>query len=291
MRTPRVILRWQDTNNIEIGHKIYRSDTPMDIQNMPPPHAILNPNTTEYTDEAVIEGNFYYYRVSAYTSNGEEFSNEVYAEAKSTTVHIHDIFFDNSSVATFNFDGNTNELGGNVILSPDNYGYSIGRFEQSLDCSTVVAGTITFSNNMNFFASNENGFSVSCWLYMSTTQNNGYIIVHSDGNVNNSTVLLRIFGGKIDVTSKNLTQLQSQNVVPNNTWIHVVVTHDSVDTKIFIDGILDNSRTGMDFTTVAPLYFSSWSTGGYRYTGLIDQLRFFNRALLSDEVGVLYTES
>jgi len=37
MSTPRVILRWQDTNNIEIGHKIYRSDTPMDIQNMPPP--------------------------------------------------------------------------------------------------------------------------------------------------------------------------------------------------------------------------------------------------------------
>ena len=37
MSTPRVVLRWQDTNNIEIGHKIYRSDTPMDIQNMPPP--------------------------------------------------------------------------------------------------------------------------------------------------------------------------------------------------------------------------------------------------------------
>ena len=81
MSTPRVILRWQDTNNIEIGHKIYRSDTPMDIQNMPTPIATLNPNTTEYTDEAVIEGNFYYYRVSAYTTNGEEYSNEVYAEA------------------------------------------------------------------------------------------------------------------------------------------------------------------------------------------------------------------
>jgi len=81
MSTPRVILRWQDTNNIELGHKIYRSDTPMDIQNMPSPIATLNPNTTEYTDEAVIEGNFYYYRVSAYTTNGEEFSNEVYTEA------------------------------------------------------------------------------------------------------------------------------------------------------------------------------------------------------------------
>jgi len=82
MSTPRVILRWQDTNNIELGHKIYRSVTPMDIQNMPAPIATLNPNTTEYTDEAVIEGNFYYYRVSAYTTNGEEFSNEVYAEAR-----------------------------------------------------------------------------------------------------------------------------------------------------------------------------------------------------------------
>ena len=81
MSTPRVILRWQDTNNIEIGHKIYRSDTPMDVQNMPAPIADIGFNTTEYRDEDVIEGNFYYYRVSAYTTNGEEYSNEVYAEA------------------------------------------------------------------------------------------------------------------------------------------------------------------------------------------------------------------
>ena len=83
MNTPRVILRWQDTNNIELGHKIYRSVTPMDIQNMPAPIADIGVNATEYTDEDVIEGNFYYYRVSAYTTNGEEFSTEVYAEALS----------------------------------------------------------------------------------------------------------------------------------------------------------------------------------------------------------------
>ena len=81
MSTPRVILRWQDTNNIEIGHKIYRSNSPMDINNMPTPIADIGVNATQYTDEDVIEGNFYYYRVSAYTTNGEEFSEEVYAEA------------------------------------------------------------------------------------------------------------------------------------------------------------------------------------------------------------------
>ncbi len=51
---------------------------------MPSPIATLNSNTTEYTDEDVINGNYYYYyyRTSAFTTNAEMYSEEVYAEAK-----------------------------------------------------------------------------------------------------------------------------------------------------------------------------------------------------------------
>ena len=81
MSTPRVILTWDDNNNIETGHKIYRSNTSMNLNSLPDPIVTLGVNSNEYIDLDVIEGNFYYYIVSAYTPTGEEFSEEIMSEA------------------------------------------------------------------------------------------------------------------------------------------------------------------------------------------------------------------
>lgn len=77
MSTKDVRLQWDDKNMIEKGHKIYRSDSPMDINNLPTPIATLEPNTTEYVDTARTIGNTYYYRVSAYINGSEMVSEEV----------------------------------------------------------------------------------------------------------------------------------------------------------------------------------------------------------------------
>lgn len=77
MTEPRVILTWDDNNNIETGYRIYRSNTSMNINSMPDPITTLGMNVTEYTDLDVIEGNQYYYMVSAYTPSDEKFSEEI----------------------------------------------------------------------------------------------------------------------------------------------------------------------------------------------------------------------
>ena len=81
MAEPRVILNWDDNNNIEIGHKIYRSNASMNVNSLPTPIATIGNNTTEYTDLDVIDGNQYYYTVSAYTPVDEAFSEEILATA------------------------------------------------------------------------------------------------------------------------------------------------------------------------------------------------------------------
>ena len=81
MAEPRVILNWDDNNNIEIGHKIYRSNASMNVNSLPTPIATIGNNTTEYTDLDVIDGNQYYYIVSAYTPVDEAFSEEILATA------------------------------------------------------------------------------------------------------------------------------------------------------------------------------------------------------------------
>lgn len=73
----RVRLAWAEDNGAETGHRVYRSETPMDPGALPTPLATLGPNVTEYVDEAVVENSTYYYRVSAYTPFKEAISDEV----------------------------------------------------------------------------------------------------------------------------------------------------------------------------------------------------------------------
>lgn len=66
------LLTWQDNNISEDGHRVYRSMTTMDPNNLPAPVADLGADVTEYEDGGVVEGNTYYYRVSAYITGGSE---------------------------------------------------------------------------------------------------------------------------------------------------------------------------------------------------------------------------
>jgi fibronectin type 3 domain-containing protein len=72
-----VRLTWNDVNDSEQGHRIYRSTSPMNPGNMPVPMAMLGPNVTSYDDMNVSEGETYYYRVSAYQRKMEMISDEI----------------------------------------------------------------------------------------------------------------------------------------------------------------------------------------------------------------------
>jgi len=70
-------LQWKDRNFSEEHHRIYKSDTPMSLGMLPTPIATLSSNITEYIDYDVIEGNTYYYRISAVRGNDEAVSDEL----------------------------------------------------------------------------------------------------------------------------------------------------------------------------------------------------------------------
>jgi len=70
-------LQWKDRNFSEEQHRIYKSSTPMTLGMLPTPIATLGSNITEYIDYDVIEGNTYYYRISAVRGNDEAVSDEL----------------------------------------------------------------------------------------------------------------------------------------------------------------------------------------------------------------------
>lgn len=61
-----VLLTWDDDNVVEEGHRIYRSTSQMDPQNLPAPLVEVGPNVREYVDQDVEPSTTYYYRVAAF---------------------------------------------------------------------------------------------------------------------------------------------------------------------------------------------------------------------------------
>ena len=70
-------LQWKDRNFSEEQHRIYKSNTPMTLGMLPSPIVTLGSNITEYIDYDVIEGNTYYYRISAVRGSDEAVSDEL----------------------------------------------------------------------------------------------------------------------------------------------------------------------------------------------------------------------
>lgn len=75
------LIEWDDPNITEDGHRLYRSTSPMDPQNMPAPIAELGPDVVQYEDGDVTPGLTYFYRVGAYIGSVEMLSDELEIDA------------------------------------------------------------------------------------------------------------------------------------------------------------------------------------------------------------------
>lgn len=75
-----ITIQWNDTNLIENGYKVYRSESSMDINNMPNPITELEPNSTQFIDKYRPIGVTYYYIASAWIDGYEVFSDEIMYE-------------------------------------------------------------------------------------------------------------------------------------------------------------------------------------------------------------------
>ena len=73
-----VTLNWQDPNDVEDGHYIYRDTAPMDPDNLPAPHATLGADVTTWSEQDdFLMASTYYYRVAAFKGALIKVSDEI----------------------------------------------------------------------------------------------------------------------------------------------------------------------------------------------------------------------
>jgi hypothetical protein len=71
-----------------------------------------------------------------------------------------------------------------------------------------------------------------------------------------------------------------------NTWTHLALTYDGATMRIYVNGLLVNSRSasGAVLTSSGALRIGGNGVWGEYFAGTIDEVRVYNRALTQAEI-------
>ena len=215
------------------------------------------------------------------------------------TVDTLDILGDGSCIATYQLDGNANDLSGNYSGTPTDVSYGVGEF----DLAGVFNGSTSGINLGNGLVSSLTALSTSIWfntndislnaqilldLGFSSTGNGLQIYIGSVGNI-----IYRVSSG-----GSNVFQEVINGVISNNTWYNITATFENTTSgayKLYLNNSLiasgNSSQTGSISFASTGLYLGHYNQTFSRFDGEIDQVRIFNKALNSTEVTTLYNET
>jgi hypothetical protein len=97
----------------------------------------------------------------------------------------------------------------------------------------------------------------------------------------------RVLRFRLKTTEGGTSTLISNGILTTNQWIHVAVTYDGAEMRIYQDGILVGSLAKSGNLVTAPsvdTWLGDNPTGVKTFDGQLDELRIYNRALSVSEI-------
>ncbi|GEM_PF-3483348 len=176
--------------------------------------------------------------------------------------------------------------------------------------SGVSGGALEFDNtqwqyvDLGTDVSFDEEITVEAWIMtngvaVNTAGDDDYQVVagqyYDNGDATNAAYVLEL---RPDLEPQfsigGLTSARDATLVTAGTWTHLVGTYDGSTIQLFVDGVLADSVSapGALNTTTAPLYIGAHDASADQNTfnGLIDEVRFYDRALSADEVAARYAD-
>ena len=198
----------------------------------------------------------------------------------------------------------TNSNGVQVLTPRINDGF-ITTYGTIVYTSAKLGNSAIFKNTVGEAATNyiliqntvTNPLSISVWFNTTdTTTATQTVFALTDDTFNNKLkvnfqrfdgsagMILYIEGteGAVEVTSPT-------TIVTENTWYHVCVTIDSsYNSILYINGINEGTVVSSELSSVAYIFMGGNGNGTESFTGYIDELNVYNRAISNSEVTTLY---
>src|SRR5205823_3484653 len=164
-----------------------------------------------------------------------------------------------------------------------------GRFGKALSFGAGSLMTVANSASLNL----TNSMTLEAWVYPTTLGSSWMnLIMKPLGDpaaanpcfvMQGSTPLGSVPSLFISSASSNL---QAPSALALNKWSHLVGTYDGATVRLYVNGALVASRaqTGAMATSTDPLTIGGNVFSGQNWSGLIDEVRIYNRALSASEI-------
>lgn len=150
----------------------------------------------------------------------------------------------------------------------------------------------------------ENQMTIAAWLKPGNNTTQSVITKSTNGGIggyelslssSTAPVSQRIFFRINQVPNGDTYRVNSSTTYPTNgTWVHAAGTFDGTTMRIYINGVLEASVPANGVlinTNTLPLSFGAQFDGSSAlrwYTGDLDDVRIYNRALSAEEIGDLF---
>jgi len=190
----------------------------------------------------------------------------------------------------FNFEQNLFEEYSGTVASGSVSGYEAGVVN---DFAATFSGNGITIDGYNGITGN-NPRTVTAWVKTTNTARQGITTWGNSGTFSRNTFVINGNG-----TVRFEYQGGGQNstlTVNDGSWHHVAYTYDGIEVKVYIDGVLDFTRpetrintgvAGDRQITIGSEGASDGSLTFRPYSGAMDDLKIFNRALTAEEIAEL----
>ncbi len=205
----------------------------------------------------------------------------------------------NGLVAYYPFDGNANDASGNgngAVV----YGASLGtnRFNQTgngyrFNAKFQWVGT----TNYNGFPESTNDFTVSAWIKLEKLNPSDHAIIFANHLVDNFQLGMIPFNASGTAlqfyTGNGMVCQSTQLLLQSNTWYNVAIVRRQNVVTLFVDGtnvgqsVVNTGNNATDSYRNLDFGFRG-SSSQHQLYGQIDDIRIYNRAISTNEVGQIY---
>jgi hypothetical protein len=204
---------------------------------------------------------------------------------------------DNGLVAYYPFDGNTRDASGNGNDMFENATLGQDRFGAE-KAAADLRSPETMKSGQNY-DKGVNSLSISIWVYMrsrQTTYNQQVIIEETTRISPGDGINLNVYNGQLRWIisyrkhESNGVVAVDDSYLPLNKWTNILCTYNDGVGAIFIDGIRRGYRDDLiQMDNIGGHVFGGSHDRINSFDGLLDDIRFYNRALSASEVAQLYS--
>ena len=246
------------------------------------------PTATAYGDTGLSASTTYRYQVRAVDASGNLGGYSTPAEATTTDAPPTPPglvgawgFGEGAGTTTADASGrgNPGTLTGATWTTLGRYGNALSFNGSNSVVRVADSASLDLTTAMTLSAWIRPTVSQSGWRTIMQRQADSYFL-----NASNSDGPLRPSGGGTFGTST--TYVSGPTASPVNAWTHVALTYDGATQRLFVNGTQAATRatTGTIQTTDNPLWIGGNTPYGEYFTGLIDEVRVYNRALTQADI-------